>query len=79
MFGPVHGQPTVPSKLNTLCQIIFCLAVVAEAAFGFPPQAMVTLLGALVFVTTFVSGLDYILIYSRRAARVSQREATGAH
>lgn len=77
MFGPVHGEPTVPSKLNTLCQIIFCLAVVAEAAFGFPPQAIVTLLGALVFVTTFVSGLDYILIYSRRAARVSRQEATG--
>jgi cardiolipin synthase len=67
LLGPIHGQPTRPSKLNTVCQIVFCLAVVAEAAVAWPTQQTITVLGALAFVTTAVSGLDYVLVYSRRA------------
>jgi cardiolipin synthase len=78
LFGPLHGQPTAVSKFNTLCQIAFCLAVVADAAFGRPGTAVVTGLGALAFVTTAVSGLDYVLIYSRRAAGVARQRATAA-
>jgi cardiolipin synthase len=79
LFGPVHGQPTVPSKINTLCQVVYCLAVVAKAAFGFPPPPTAMVLGALTAVTTCVSGIDYILIYCRRAAAVSRADAAGAH
>lgn len=79
LFGPVHGQPTVASKINTLCQILYCLAVVAKAASGFPPPPTAMVLGALVMVTTIVSGLDYTLIYARRAAAVSRADAAGAH
>jgi cardiolipin synthase len=78
LFGPVRGQPTVASKFNTLCQILFCLAAVGEAAFGLPGTAIVTALGALVVVTTSVSGIDYVLIYSRRAAVVSHERAAAA-
>jgi cardiolipin synthase (CMP-forming) len=67
LLGQIHGQPSRPSKVNTFCQIVFCLAAVAEAAFAWPTQATITALGALVLVTTAVSGLDYILVYSRRA------------
>jgi cardiolipin synthase (CMP-forming) len=67
LLGPIHGQPTRASKLNTFCQIVFCLAVVAEAAYAWPTQEAITALGALAFVTTAVSGLDYVLVYSRRA------------
>ncbi len=67
LLGPIHGQPTRPSKLNTFCQILFCLAVVAEAAYAWPPEQAIAVIGALVFVTTAVSGLDYVLVYSRRA------------
>jgi cardiolipin synthase len=75
MFGPLHGHPIVPSKFNTLFQILLCLAVIARLGFGFPPAWAVTLLGALVFVSTWVSGLGYILAYSRRAVAVTrQRE-----
>ena len=79
MFGPVRGEPTPQSKLNTVCQILFCLAVVGSAAFALPPDAVVVALGALVFVTTTVSGIDYVLIYSRRAAAVSRTRTAGAH
>jgi cardiolipin synthase len=67
LFGPVNGNPTIASKLNTVAQIVFCLAVVANAAYHWPPQWAVILLGALVLFTTCVSGIDYTLIYVRRA------------
>lgn len=78
LFGPLRGAPTAVSKVNTLCQIVFCLAVVASAAFGWPGAVAVSALGALVLLTTAVSGIDYVLIYSRRAARVTRERAVTA-
>jgi cardiolipin synthase len=78
LIGRMHGKPTVPSKLNTLCQVVFALAVVANVAYGMPPDWCVTALGALVLVSTFVSGLDYVLIYSRRAVAVSRTRRAAA-
>jgi cardiolipin synthase len=78
LFGPLDGQPTMRSKLNTVCQIVFCLAVVARAAYGWPDEPVITALGALVLVTTAVSGIDYVLIYARRAAAVSRGRAAAS-
>jgi len=78
LIGPLNGQPTMPSKLNTLCQILYCLAVVSRVAYTLPPDWAVTALGALVFVSTFVSGLDYVMIYSRRAVAASRARAVAA-
>lgn len=78
LFGPLHGEPTAVSKLNTLCQIVFCLAVVATAAFGWPGDPAVIALGALVLVSTAVSGIDYTLIYTRRASAITRERATAA-
>jgi cardiolipin synthase len=75
LFGPLEGRPTLRSKLNTCCQIGFCLAVVSRAAYDWPPESAITTLGALVFVTTAVSGIEYVLIYARRAAAVSRARA----
>jgi cardiolipin synthase (CMP-forming) len=72
-YGELQGRPTAVSKLNTLCQIIYLLLVVAARAGDFAPQIAITVLGALVFVTTVVSGLDYVITYSRRAIEVSRR------
>lgn len=70
-LGPIDGsRPTTVSKINTLCQITYLLAVIEATALGALPSAIVTMLGALVFVTTVVSGLDYVLTYSRQARRV---------
>jgi cardiolipin synthase len=78
LFGPLRGAPTQASKFNTLCQIVFCLATVAAAAYGWPGTAALTVLGALVLVCTAVSGIDYTLIYVRRAAAVSRSRAGAA-
>ncbi len=66
-FGALHVRPSVVSKFNTACQAAFILAVVGRAEFSAPPASVVLLLGAVVFVTVTVSGIDYVLIYGRRA------------
>jgi cardiolipin synthase len=66
-FGRLSVRPSVVSKFNTLCQAAFIMAVVGRAEFSMPPASAVMWLGALVFVTVTVSGIDYVLIYGRRA------------
>ncbi len=72
LFGPLEGRPTIPSKLNTLVQLLFVIAVVWRAAFQDLPEWMVLGLGAGVLVTTIVSGVDYVLTYIRKAIAVSR-------
>ena len=72
LFGPINGNPTIASKINTLAQIVYCLAVVGAAAYLWPPQWAVITLGAFVLFSTCVSGIDYTLIYLRRAVAVSR-------
>jgi len=72
LFGPVEGRPTLPSKLNTLVQLLFVIAVVWQAAFRNIPPWLVQGLGAFVLVTTVVSGIDYVLTYIRKAIVVSR-------
>jgi len=72
LFGPLDGRPTWPSKINTVVQICYVLGVVGHAATPLLPVALVTALGAAVFVTTFVSGVDYVTIYIRKAVEVSR-------
>jgi hypothetical protein len=51
---------------------VFRLAVVAEAAYAWPGRPAVIAAGAMVVLTTAVSGIDYTLIYIRRAVAVSR-------
>ena len=72
LFGPLEGQPTGPSKVNTVLQLSYVLAVVGSAATPWVPEGLATALGAAAFVTTVVSGVDYVMIYIRKAVRVSR-------
>ncbi|MGB5132730.1 MAG: CDP-alcohol phosphatidyltransferase family protein, partial [Steroidobacteraceae bacterium] len=76
LFGPVDGRPTLPSKLNTLVQILFVIAVVGRAADPAVPEWLIVSLGGLVFVTTIVSGVDYIVTYVRKAMAVSRARSS---
>lgn len=67
-IGRVKARPSVVSKLNTLCQFGFILAVIGQRPFG-APHAWVVAGGALVLVTVAVSGLDYVIVYGARALR----------
>jgi cardiolipin synthase len=66
-LGPVVARPSRVSKLNTLCQALFILVVIGTPQFSWPPGWEI-FLGALVFVTVAVSGIDYVLVYGRLAA-----------
>lgn len=68
LIGYLEGRPTHASKLNTVVQILFALTVVLNAATaGAVPAATLILLGAATFVTTAVSGIDYVATYGRLA------------
>jgi len=58
-FGPIEGQPTLISKINTTLQIIVVIVAMLNAAAGFMPSALVFALAAATFITTVVSGVQY--------------------
>jgi cardiolipin synthase len=67
VIGRVSARPSLISKLNTLCQIMFILAVIGALQFAWPPAWAVVALGASVLAVVSISGLDYVLVYGRLA------------
>jgi cardiolipin synthase len=65
-FGPLRGRPRVLSKINTALQLGYVTLVLLRAAAGVPPREMLEAVAALTLVTTALSGLDYVLTYTRR-------------
>ncbi len=65
-FGPLHGRPTVLSKINTGMQLAVALAAILGAATDWPRE-MVTALAIVTLITTIVSGADYVVVFTRRA------------
>ena len=66
-FGPLRGRPTVLSKINTAVQLLYLLLVMLNAAWGLPPKEMLDATAALTLATTVLSGLDYVVTFTRRA------------
>jgi len=75
LYGYPNGRPTIISKLNTLCQILFALLMVGSHALGRIPELAITVLGAFVLVTTVVSGLDYVITYAQKALAAARAKA----
>jgi cardiolipin synthase (CMP-forming) len=67
LVGPVEGEPTRISKLNTALELLYVLFVLSRAAYEWPPEISITILGAGVLVTVVVSGIDYVWSWTRRA------------
>lgn len=76
LVAPVQGVPSMISKLNTACQLLFIVCVLARAACGWPPVSLQTALGAACVFTAIVSGLNYVLQWSAMAAQ--QRQLSGS-
>ena len=66
-FGPLHGRPTLLSKINTGMQLAVALAAILGAAADLPTPEMVTALAIVTLLTTIVSGADYLSAFTRRA------------
>ena len=65
--GRFDAQPTPLSKMNTLMQIVLVLVVVVDGGLFAMPGWIITLCVGIVTVTTSLSGVDYVLEWSRRA------------
>jgi len=67
-FGPLHGRPTILSKINTGFQLAVVLAAILGAATArLPTHEMVTALAIVTLITTVISGADYLSVFTRRA------------
>lgn len=69
LVGRYDMSPSWMSKVNTFAQIVFGLLVVASLAWmPLSPELMEAMI-YIVFVTTLLSGTDYVWTWSRRAWR----------
>jgi len=74
LYGDPGGQPTIISKINTGGQILYLLLAVAAEAGEWALDSVLITLGALVFVTTVVSGIDYVVTYTHKAIAASRQQ-----
>lgn len=75
LIAPVRGEPSAISKLNTACQLGFVVFALTHAGLDWPPAVSLVALGAAVVFTSIVSGLNYVLRWSRRAWLVAHGAA----
>lgn len=68
-IGPVHGEPTDVSKLNTVLQIAFLLLTITNAWLGWPPIIVLKSLGAAILITIVISGFQYVNTGLKRARK----------
>lgn len=66
-IGPLHGRPTVISKINTAAQLLYLTGVMLSAAAGFPPREMLDALAWVTLATIILSGYHYVATFTRRA------------
>ena len=67
LIGPVQPNPSRVGKLNTVMALVYLFFVMTAEIYGWPPAVSLLLTGAGVFVVSLVSGLDYVLTWSRLA------------
>jgi cardiolipin synthase (CMP-forming) len=66
-FGPLHGRPTVLSKINTGAQLLYVMSVLLASALEFPPPELLDAAAFIVLATTLMSGTQYLAVFTRRA------------
>jgi cardiolipin synthase (CMP-forming) len=74
-FGPLYGRPTWLSKVNTAAQLLCVVLVILNAAAGRPSRELLAAVVLATFATTVLSGVHYILIFTRRAWVLAARHS----
>ena len=72
-FGPLHGRPTLLSKVNTAAQLIYVSLVLLHAASAAPPRELLDACAWITLATTVISGCNYISAFTRRAWQLPAR------
>jgi cardiolipin synthase len=71
IWGPLRGRPMLISKLNTLLQLLYMLAMLASHGYQFPPAVVVDALAVLTGLTVLCSGFAYFREFAARAWRAA--------
>src|SRR5580658_3299041 len=66
-FGPLHGRPTLISKINTAAQLLYVMLVLLSAAAGVPPREVLDAGALLTLAATVISAWHYLNAFTRRA------------
>lgn len=66
-IAELEAEPRLMSKVNTFMQILLVLLVVLSQGLFALPLVLLQAVIVLVLITTLLSGIDYIWIWSRRA------------
>jgi cardiolipin synthase len=71
LVGRIHAQPTRLSKLTTVVQIVYVLAQLLHLShwLELPPRLLEVLI-VLTATLTAASGLQYVVVWSRKALRL---------
>lgn len=67
--GPLHVEPLMISKINTLFQILLVLGAILKVGILELDPVWIRLLIAIVAFTTVASGLAYTVVWGQRARR----------
>jgi len=74
MAGSLENTgPTWISKVNTVMQISYVLAAILASSVSWPGATTISMLGYITAGTTIISGVDYVITYSRRAAALHRQ------
>ena len=76
LIDELELEPTALSKSNTFVQIGYCILVLAGALLPAIPEALLIASTLLVIAVSVISGIDYVISWSRRA--MSMRAGGGA-
>jgi cardiolipin synthase len=70
--GRLNGAPMISSKINTLLQLLYVLAVIAHAGFGLPSPLLLRIMAGLTLLTLLISGYAYVREFTQRALQVER-------
>jgi cardiolipin synthase len=71
-WGRLRGSPMITSKVNTLLQLLYVLAIVARQAFDLPGVSVIDALGVLTAISVSISGFLYVREFTQRALTVAR-------
>jgi len=72
VWGELRGRPMITSKINTLLQLLYVLAVIARETFQSPGTDVLQALAWLTMISICVSGVLYVREFTQRALAVAR-------
>ena len=76
LIGKVVAEPLLISKINTVLQILLVLLVLISLAIWQVPAQIIEILTYVVFITTVMSGVSYVVLWGQRAWQAHRMRMT---